>query len=330
LRKFAFILGAIVYFGACDSKPAAPAGETSPPTIAVIPKGSTHEFWKSVHAGAAKAAREIGVRIEWRGPLKEDDREEQIQVVESFVTRGVSGIVLAPLDDKALAPAVESAVRAGIPVVVIDSDLQGEAHSSFVATDNVRGGRLAGDHMAKLLDGRGRVAMLRYQEGSASTTNRERGFLEALGPFPGIEVASANQYAGPTTETAFEASENLLHAHRGSEGLRLDGIFCPNESSAFGMLRALQDGGHAGKVKFIGFDTSPKLVEALERGEMHATVVQDPIRMGYLGVRTMADVLRGERVEEIQDTGATLVTPENMRDEAIRALLHPDFERWLK
>ena len=162
--------------------------------IAVIPKGTTHEFWKSVHAGAVQAQREFDVDIIWKGPLKEDDREAQIAVVENFITLGVSGILLAPLDDTALRGCVTDAVRSGIPVVIFDSALESEDYVSFVATDNYKGGQLAGEHLGKLLEGKGKVVMLRYQEGSASTMKREQGFLDAIAKYEGIEIVASNQY----------------------------------------------------------------------------------------------------------------------------------------
>jgi ribose transport system substrate-binding protein len=298
--------------------------------IAVIPKGTTHEFWKSVHAGAEKASQEMGVKVIWKGPLREDDREDQIKVVESFINLRVKGIVLAPLDDAALVPAVTDAIRTPIPVVAFDSGIKTDAIVSFVATDNARGGRLAAEHLSKLLGGKGKVIMLRYAEGSASTTERERGFSEAMGEHEGIEVVSANQYGGVTTESAFKVSENLLSAHKGAGGLTVQGIFCPNESTAFGMLRALEDGGFAGKVRFIGFDSSPKLVEAMSKGHMDATVVQDPIKMGYLAVKAMVDHLQGKPVDKRIDTGATLIARDAMTSPEAQALLNPDFKRWLK
>ena len=297
----------------------------------MIPKGTTHEFWKSVHAGAVKAAREFDVDVIWKGPLKEDDREAQIAVVEDFISRGVSGIVLAPLDDVALRAPVASAARSGIPVVIFDSALKSEDFISFVATDNHEGGRLAGVHLAKLLDGKGKVVMLRYQLGSASTTNREEGFLKGLGePSGQIEIVSKNQFAGATTETAYRAGENLLAPFKNADGeLAIDGIFCPNESSTFGMLRALQDGGLAGKVRFVGFDSSPKLVEALRSGQLDGLILQNPFRMGYLGVKSMVEHLRGQPVDKRIDTGVALITRENMEQPENKALLEPDLSQWL-
>src|SRR5688500_17525568 len=186
-------------------------------TIAVIPKGTTHECWKSTHAGSNKAAEELkaqGTDIEviWKGPLREDDREQQIQVVEGFAAQGVSGIVLAPLDDRALVRPVADARRAGVPTVIINSGMQSDEFVSFVATDNRKGGSLAADRMGRLLGGKANVLVLRYAEGSASTTERETGYIEAIKQmFPEIELVSTDQYAGATRDTAKRASENLLN-----------------------------------------------------------------------------------------------------------------------
>jgi ribose transport system substrate-binding protein len=291
--------------------------------IAVIPKGTTHVFWKSVHFGAKKAAAELGVDIVWKGPLQENDRSGQIAEVENFVSRRVSGICLAPLDFVALAKPVAEAKRAGIPVVVFDSALSGSDFVSTVSTDNLQGGRLAGEHLAKLLGGKGKVALLRYMEGSASTKQREDGFLETARQ-GGLEIVSENQYAGATADTAQKASENLLNALKSGDGLKVDGIFCPNESSAVGMLKALEAVGLAGKVKFVGFDSGEILVAAMKAGRLHGTVVQNPVKMGYLAVKTMVAHLRGGKVEPVLDTGATLVPAERMDEPDFKALLHPD------
>jgi ribose transport system substrate-binding protein len=304
------------------------AGRT---TIAVIPKGTSHVFWQSIHAGAAKAASELNVEIVWRGPLREDDRDSQVSEVEGFVSRGVSGIVLAPLDETALAVPVANAVQRGIPVVIIDSGLKGEGYVSFVATDNRKGGRLAGEQLAKLLGGKGKVVLLRYTEGSDSTNNREEGFLEAMKDAPGIQVLSSNQYGGADVESAYKKSEALLSNYKQPDGrLALDGIFCPNESTSFAMLRVLQDNGWAGEVRFVGFDSSDNLAKGLGDGLVDALILQDPVRMGYLGVKTMVDHLQGKPVEKRIDTGVHLVTTENMRQPEMKELLQPDLSKWLK
>jgi ribose transport system substrate-binding protein len=304
--------------------------------IAVIPKGMTHVFWKSIHAGAIKAERELNdsgldVEVIWKGPLKEEDREAQIRVVEDFITRGVSGIVLAPLDDAALRIPVQDAINNGIPVVIIDSGLNSEDHISFVATDNYLGGRKGGERLAEILKGKGKVIMLRCHEGSASSTKREQGFLDILKEkYPDIEVVSSNQYGGASTESAYIASENLLAPLRKPDGgLTINGIFTPNESTTFGMLRALEDSGLAGTVAFVGFDSSDRLVQAMQKGDINGLVLQDPINMGYQGVKTIVTHLRNQKVEKRIDTGSVVATPENMNDLKIKNLLEPDFKKWL-
>ena len=288
--------------------------------IAVIPKGTTHEFWKSIHAGAVQAARELGVDVIWKGPQKEDDRAQQITVVEDFISRGVDGIVLAPLDDRALMRPVQDAAREGIPVVIIDSGLQGSDYVSYVATDNYRGGVLAARRLGGLLEGQGRIFVIRYQEGSASTTQREAGFLDTVAAeFPGLDILVKDQYAGATTETAYQLAENLI-----SRFPDVEGVFAPNESSTFGTLRALQETRLAGKVVFVGFDSSPKLVQGLRDGDIQGLVIQNPAKMGYLGVKAIVAHLRGEPVEKVVDTGVVLATRENMDSPEIRALLVPD------
>jgi ribose transport system substrate-binding protein len=301
-------------------------------TVAVIPKGTSHEFWKSIHAGSLKAAKELSaqgteVEVIWKGPLREDDREQQIQVVEGFSSQGVNGIVLAPLDNRALVRPVEEAKRASVPTVIIDSALASDSIVSFVATDNRKGGMLAADRMGELLNGKGKVLMLRYQEGSASTQDREDGFVEELkAKYPGMELISSDQYAGATRDTAKRASENLLNRF----GDEVQGIFTPNESSTAGMLLALQDIGKAGKVTFIGFDTSETFSEAMRNKQLHGIVVQNPFNMGYLGVRTMVEHLLGKGVEKRIDTGVTMVTPENLNAPEMQTLLHPPLNEYLK
>jgi ribose transport system substrate-binding protein len=327
-------LAAALTVAACadsSSKKAGASGSTKALTIAVIPKGTTHEFWKTIHAGAVQAAQELtaagdSVRIIWKGPLREDDREQQVQVVEGFLSQGVQGIVLAPLDDRALVRPVEEAKTAGVPTVIIDSGLESDAMVSFVATDNLKGGEMAADRLGQLVGGKGKVLLLRYAEGSASTTARERGFLDRMkSAFPNVTVISSDQYAGPTRETAKRTSENLLNRFGGE----LAGVFTVNESSTIGMLLALQDIGKAGTMRFVGFDASQILIDAIRAKQLDGIVVQNPMRMGYLGVKTIVAHLRKQAVERRIDTGVTLVTPETLDLPATKDLINPPIARYL-
>ena len=304
--------------GACggDTEKSGPDASAA---FAVIPKGTTHVFWKSVERGAREAASELGVEVRWKGPLVENDRAQQIQIVQQFVAQGVRGIALAPLDRSALAAPVAAARAAGIPVVVFDSALDGEAgteFAAFVATDNARAGALAGEELRELLGGKGAVVLLRYQVGSASTESRESGALQVLRREPALEILVENRYAGATAGEAKAEALNLA-----DRLARCQGIFCSNESATLGMLLALRQLGLAGKTRFVGFDASPPLLEALRAGEIDALVVQDPRSMGRIAVETLVAASRREAHPRVVDTGAVLVTRENLDAPEIRKLL---------
>lgn len=329
-RTFALSLGFAAACTGNDSKSGVP-NATKPLSIAVIPKGTTHDFWKSIHAGAVQAAQELtakgdSVSIIWKGPLREDDRELQVQVVEGFTSQHVDGMVLAPLDSRALVRPVEEAKSAGVPTVIIDSGLETDSIVSYVATDNTRGGELAADRLGTLLNGKGNVLVLRLQEGSASTTQREDGFLARIkSAYPGITIVSSDQYAGATRETAKRAAENLLNRF----GANLAGIFTPNESSTIGMLLALQDMKKAGSVRFVGFDASPIIVDAMRAKQLDGIAVQNPMKMGRLGVISMVNHLRGRPVERHIDTGVVLVTPDNLDTPESKEILNPPIAKYL-
>ncbi len=287
--------------------------------IAVIPKGTTHSFWKSVEKGARDAGKELGVEIVWKGPLKEDDRAQQIAVVQQFATDDADAIVLAPLDDTALRNPVRSAMERNKPVVIFDSSLKGEVGKdfiSFVATNNFLGGQIAGAELVRLLGGKGKVVLLRYSEGSASTAKREAGFLEIMAKHPGIEVIQSNRYAGATISAAQDTAMNMLDRLR-----EADGIFTSNESATQGMILALRQTGLIRRKTLVGFDTSSFLLSALRRGDVKALVAQNPTQMGYLGVKTAVNHLRGNEIEQLIDTGCVLVTKENLNDPEIQTVL---------
>ena len=315
-----FLALALLAGPACRSgeAPDGPAGGR--PRVAVVPMGTTHEFWKAVRAGAEAAGRELGAEIVWKGPLKEDDRDEQMRVYETLAGSGVDGLVLSPIDDRAMLRPVAEARRAGLPTVVFNTALAGGEHIAFVATDNRHGGVLAARAVGTLTGGRGRLILVRVTEGVEGTRQREEGFLDTLrAEFPGIAVLSDNRYGGTTTETAYQTMESLL-----SRFPEIEAVFTPNESTTFGCLRALQDHGLAGKIVHVGFDASAKLVEALEKGELQGLVLQDPVAMGYESVKTVLAHLRGRPYERTVATAVVLADRSNMNDPEVRRLIRPD------
>jgi ribose transport system substrate-binding protein len=297
--------------------------------IGVIPKGLTHEFWQSIHRGAQRAAddlreqRKIGVQVLWDGPNKESEAQEQIGIVHRQVAAGVNGIVLAPQHSETLVPSVQQAVNQGVPVVIIDSGLANtDIIVKYVATDNYHGGRLAAQRLLDVLKAEGKtnpkLILFRYAPGSESTEKREKGFEDYIAEQEKdgkvkVNWLSKDKYAGATVDSAQKEATPLLNNLRDQE---IDGIFAPNESSASGMLNALRSLKMNGKVKLVGFDSSEFLLNALRDGDVDGLVVQDPYRMGYLGVWTLVMHLEGYDVapggKKVQSTGEYLVTRDNL------------------
>lgn len=290
--------------------------------IAVIPKGTSHEFWKSVHAGALAAAEELGgVEILWKGSETENDTAGQISVVRNFITNQVDGICLAPNHSEALVDVTAEADASGIPVVIFDSGLgEGAKIVSYVATDNRKGGIMAGEQLAEAIGHQGKVIMLRYKEGSESTEQREQGFLDAMAKENDIEVISSDQYAGTTTQEAMQKATQLLNKYRDE----VNGIFAVCEPNCNGTLEALTQTGLAGKVKFMAFDPSDRLIAGLSEGTVAGIVLQDPYQMGYTAVMTIKKNLDGESTEAFISTGEYVATAENQDSKPYDRLLRPE------
>ena len=315
--------------GATPTPQAQGGGQTL--QIAVIPKGTSHEYWKSIHAGANKAQQELAakgtnINVIWKGTEREDDRNGQVTIVETFITQHVNGIVLAPLDSQALVAPVHDAVGRKIPVVIIDSSLNGTDWASFCATDNEKGGQLDGAQLGKLLNGKGKVLVLPYAQGSASTEAREKGFAEAIAKFPGITVVSNNQYGGPTTDTAYKTSQNLLARY----GSQVTAYSRPTRPTRAACAWPSKDKGMLGKVQFVGFDAADDLVQALKAKEIQGLVVQNPFKMGYTGVMTAVDAVQGKTVQKNIDTGVALVTPDKVGNPDLQEYLNPPLAQYLK
>jgi ribose transport system substrate-binding protein len=290
-------------------------------TIGVVPKGTSHVFWKSVKAGADQAGKELGVAIKWDGPPDEKEINTQDRIIGDMQSRGVDALVVAPVDKTALTTTLETA-RKKMPVVVFDSGSDFKDYTAFVATDNFKGGQLAGRHMLKLLEGKQgvEVALIRYAAGSASTMERERGFLDVVKKArPDLKLYE-DQFAGSTGDEASRLMSNMLQAHP-----NIGAVYASNESTTRGALGALDQAKKLGTVKFVGFDASAELVDALDRGQIQALVLQDPVKMGYLSVKAAVAALRGETVAKEQPIEPTLVTGENKDQPAIQQLLRPKF-----
>ncbi len=288
--------------------------------IAMIPKNDAALFWKSAHMGAKLGAMAAAnVEILWKAPLIEGGQKQQIAIVEQCIAEGVSGIVLSPISYDALSEPVSKAMKKKIPVLIFDSALEGKAGKdfiSFVGVDNRKAGKLAGEYLAKLLKGNGKVVLIRYIKNKGNTTEREEGFLEAIAKHKSIQIIVKEWDARSTADEAKKACMSLL-----SQLKKADGIFCPNEQSTIGTLLALREAKLAGKVKFVGFDTPTPVVEALKKGEVNALIAQDPSRMGYLSIKTIVDYIRGKKIDQMIDIGVCVITRENLNDAKVQKLL---------
>ncbi len=286
--------------------------------IAVVPKGTAHVFWLSVKAGAEKAAEEFGAKILWNGPADEREIEQQKRIIEDFIERGIDALVFAACDADALITVAQKAKDEGVVVVTIDSGINNdEIPVSFVATDNVEGGRIAARKLAELIGERGKVGLIPFLKGAESSDQREKGFREEIAKYPNIELCSV-LYCQSDTETARKVTEDMLTAHPD-----LAGIFAANEPGGVGAAAAIEQRGLAGKVKLVAFDASKTEVDALERGTIQALIVQNPFKMGYEGVKAAIDTINGKSVQKRIDTGVTVVTKENLDKPEIQDLIYP-------
>lgn len=294
--------------------------------IAVIPKCTSGDFWVTVERGARDAAKKYDVVMKWQGTLAETEKTEQIRIFESMVNLDVDGIAVAPLDKIMMERPVADAVDRDIPVVIFDSAVRGDKHSSFVATNNTAGGEMAGKKMIDLLgEGKGNVLVLRFIQGTGSTEARVAGFIKTV-EAAGIKVPESPYPDGSSPTDCQRTAEAVLNKYVKDGKLALDGIFACNLFSAVGMLTALDGlrdrGVKLDHVPFVGFDWDMNLIAALKDGRVDALIVQDPYRMGYLAVENLVKILRKEKVDKFVDTGAQLVTKESLaKDAALRKLV---------
>lgn len=308
-----------------DSTADGPAGDAKL-TIGVIPKTTSGEFWETVRQGVNAAEKDLDVKVRYEGTQTATAIAEQNKIIENMINLGIDGLVLAPLNQKAMKKSVQNTVDAGIPVVIFDSGVDGDAHTSFVATDNTRGGAMGAEGMSQIagdLKGK-KFLVLRFVQGTASTEARAQGFIEAVKAAGGEIIADPYPEDG-TVAGAKKTSANVLEGLVDGNTLKIDGVFAANLETTLGMAAALDDLQKSGitvDTNFVGFDTSPKLVQLVQEGKIDALVAQNPERMGYLAVESMVKHLRGETVEPFVETAAELVTQEKLKnDPAIRKLV---------
>jgi ribose transport system substrate-binding protein len=292
------------------------------PTIPIIVKDTTSFYWQIVLAGARKAGQDLGVKVPELGAQSEADINGQIAILENAVSSKPAAIVISPTQRAALGKPIDEAAKS-VKIVGIDSAADSKAFTSFLTTDNVQGGRIAADGLAAAITkqygkAEGEVALVTHLPGVGSLDERAKGFKEQLASkYPGIKLV-ADKVSDGTANGGLNITTDLLTAFP-----NLRGIFASNLIQAQGAIQAIAESKAQAKVKLVGFDSDDKLVKALKDGVMAATVVQDPFRMGYDGVKTALAASKGEKVEAFVDTGANLITGENMNGARAQELLNP-------
>lgn len=313
-RNFILTAGAGLTLGACN--------RSQKKSVAVIPKGRAHLFWQSVHAGAVKASRETDVEIIWNGPTSETDFNGQLQIVDAMINRHVDAICLAPIDKKVMVSVVDRAVAQKIPVIIFDSGIETDKFTSQVATDNYKAGELGAERMGKLLSGKGKIVMVAVQPGAESTMQREQGFEDRIKKdFPGIKIVD-KRFGMADFAKSRAVTENMLTAFPD-----LDGLFASNESSTVGASQALKS--RPGKIKMVGFDWSPPLLEDLRTGLIDSLVVQNPFLMGYESVLSAVKAMKGESVTKINNLTPRLIVKEDLDKSDVQQQLNPDLKQYL-
>jgi ribose transport system substrate-binding protein len=288
--------------------------------LAVIPKSVGLDYWEKVHQGAqCAAAQERGVDVVWNGVSDETDVAGQIDLLQNYIGQGVNGLVYAATDSTALTEISTTASRAGIKVLNIDSGTDPQPKNvPLLATDNVKGAKLAADALAKAIGPKGgKIAVIAFHAGSQTNDERVEGFTAGLKKHPKLKLVET-QYSENDYNQALTVTQNVLTAHPD-----LVGIFAANEASDVGAVEAVRLAHRAGKVKIVGWDASPDEVEGVRSGMVSALISQNPFRMGYDGVRAAVAQIRDHKRPGSKDTGVVVVTKKNLDDPKVRQFVSP-------
>jgi len=315
-RAFVALLAAVALVGAACGNGDEGGGEEGPLDVVLIQGVAGDEFYITMDCGAQAAAGELGVNYSVQGP-SEFDPTEQIPIVEAVVAQQPDAILIAPTERTALAGPLQTAQDAGITVVLVDTIVDDpNIGISRIATDNVEGGRVAGEALVELIGGKGTVFVNTTQPGVSTVEERVQGFEEVIEGEPGIEYLGA-EFNNDDAGRAAEITSAVLAANRD-----LAGIFATNLFSAEGAATALREAGAEEQVSLVGFDASPGQIAQLEEGLVQALVAQNPREIGVQGVQTAVASLRGEPFEAQITTPLTVVTQDNLDDPAVRDTLY--------
>jgi ribose transport system substrate-binding protein len=263
--------------------------------------------------GAEEAAKKLGVNLIVQAAEREVDVEKQMQIIENLIQAKVAALCITPSGSREVVPAIDKANRAGIPVVIVDTRVDGKALSeakatiaSFIGSDNYEGGKLAGEFIAKRLNGKGKVAVLEGIPGHETGDSRLKGFRDALKTTPGVEIV-ASQTANWERDQGFNVFQNILQSHPD-----VNALFACSDLMALGAIEAIAAANKTGNIVVVGFDALPEAREDVQKGTMDATVAQFSARMGAQAVENAYRLIKGEQVKEEVVIPIKLVTKETL------------------
>lgn len=318
------LLSALVLVAGCAVQVRQPTGggaaQGGPIRLAVVPKAIGFDFWEQVRVGAECAGTHSpGVNVHWDGVTSEEDVSGQQRLLQDMLAQRVNGLVYAATDAKALSQVTNQAVQQGITVVNMDSGTTPQPPSVPVfATDNVAAAEQGTDVLAQQLGDHGNIAYIEFQPGTSTNETRGEGFKRGLAKHPGLKLV-AQQSSHSDYNTALQVTQDILTAHPD-----LDGIYAGNEPSVLGAAEAVRQAGKAGKIKIFGWDTSKGEIAALRQGVITGLIAQNPFKMGYSAVSAAVAKIRGNNQPPTgTDTGAKVVTKDNINDPEIQKLLNP-------
>ena len=299
-----------------------PAFAADKPTIPVIVKDTTSPYWQIVFAGARQAGKDLNVNVPELGAQSESDINGQITVLEHAVAGKPAAVVIAPTQFKALGAPIDEAAKK-VPIIGIDSAADSKAFSSFLTTDNEKGGRIAADGMAEAIKAKygaaeGKVALITHLPGVGSLEARNKGYKEELAEkYPGLKLVADKVSDGNAT-TGLNIMTDLITAIPD-----LRGVFADNLIQCEGASQAIAENKKGDTIKLVCFDADDKLIGYLKDGTIAGLLLQDPYRMGYDGVKSGLAASKGEKLPANVDTGANLVTKANMDNDREHKLLYP-------
>jgi ribose transport system substrate-binding protein len=306
MKRLAVLAALLLVAGACGGEVAGPGGDEGRARIGLSLSTLGNPFFVTLQEGAQEAADEAGAELIVADA--QDDAQTQADDIQNFITQQVDVIVINPVDSAAIVPSVEAANQADIPVVTVDRASEGGEIAAHIASDNVQGGRTAGEFLFEEIGGQGDVAQLEGIAGTSAAQERGQGFQEALDEATGVELV-ATQTANFDRDEGFTVAQNIFQANPD-----LAGLFAQNDEMALGAVEAAREAGTLEDLVIVGFDAIDDALQAIQDGDMEATIAQQPSEMGRLSVEAAADIAAGEEVEEETLIEVLLVTPDNVEE----------------